>query len=117
MPVPDVLLFGVDVVHLHLDVIILFSELKALQVNVEPFVAVATSSQAKGEKHVLTELLGDFIGFINQGLDLSRQLIDFNLISLLTLELSLFLHKVFLLFLNLPLVLLLFFLHCKAGQL
>jgi len=71
--------------------------------------------QTKGEVDILIELLRNFIGFVDQWLDFSCQLINLELVCLLTGEFSLLCHEVFLLLGYLTLMFRLLLFHSHAS--
>lgn len=115
--IPDVLLFRLQVVHFHFDIILFLSHIKAAQVEIEALFARATAcSEAKAKRDGLVKLFGDLVCFVDHWLDLASQLLNLHLASLLTLHFTLFLQETLLLLLDLALMLVFLLLHGHPGQ-
>lgn len=115
-PDPDVLLLGVQIVHLHLDVVVALLELEAREVNIDTLVSRVVPCETKREVHVLFQLLGDLVRFVNHRFDLASQRVNFELVGLLAGQFSLFGLEVGLLLINLPAVISFFVFHGDSGQ-
>lgn len=109
MTVPDVLLFSVQIVNLDLDVVS-FLTLNESRQDIKTLVLAGTR-QTEGESNILGKLLGKLVGLVDLRLNLSCHRVNFNFVSLLTLNLSLIGQELGLLLFNLALVLCIFFLH------